>query len=128
MSITLDGRDVTVATSVGIAFSDQGMSSAADAEELMSNADAAMYMAKETGQGWLPDLPAGDARQGACATRAEDRSAACPARGRVHARYQPIMDLARGDMAGMEALVRWEHPQRGRCSRWSSWGCWRTQG
>src|SRR6185312_15728259 len=28
-------------------------------------------------------------------------------------RYQPIMDLERGDMAGMEALARWEHPERG---------------
>jgi EAL domain-containing protein (putative c-di-GMP-specific phosphodiesterase class I) len=33
--------------------------------------------------------------------------------GEFTLRYQPIMDLARGDMAGMEALARWEHPQRG---------------
>ena len=33
--------------------------------------------------------------------------------GEFTLRYQPIMDLARGDMAGMEALVRWEHPERG---------------
>ena len=36
--------------------------------------------------------------------------------GEFTLRYQPIMDLSRGDMAGMEALARWEHPDRGTLS------------
>src|SRR6201999_411059 len=36
--------------------------------------------------------------------------------GEFTLRYQPIMDIARGDMAGMEALARWEHPERGELS------------
>jgi diguanylate cyclase (GGDEF)-like protein/PAS domain S-box-containing protein len=113
VSITLDGRNVTVATSVGIAFSDQGMLSAADAEELMSNADAAMYMVKENGKGGYQVFqPEMHAKALARLELKTDLQRALDA-GEFTLRYQPIMDLARGDMAGMEALVRWEHPQRG---------------
>ncbi len=108
-----DGRDLSVAASVGIAFSDRGMFSGADAEELLSNADAAMHMAKENGkaryQVFQPEMHA------KALTRLElkaDLQRALDA-GEFTLRYQPIMDLARGDMAGMEALVRWEHPVRG---------------
>ena len=113
VSITLDGRNVTVATSVGIAFSDQSMLSAADAEELMSNADAAMYMAKENGKGGYQVFqPEMHAKALARLELKTDLQRALDA-GEFTLRYQPVMDLARGDMAGMEALVRWEHPQRG---------------
>jgi len=112
-SVTLDGRAVSVATSVGIAFSDQGAASARDAEELLRNADAAMYMAKDSGKGqyriFEPEMHA------AALARLElkaDLQRALEA-GEFTLRYQPIMDLERGDMAGMEALVRWEHPERG---------------
>jgi diguanylate cyclase (GGDEF)-like protein len=108
-----DGRGLSVAASVGIAFSDRGMFSGADAEELLSNADAAMHMAKENGkaryQVFQPEMHA------KALTRLElkaDLQRALDA-GEFTLRYQPIMDLARGDMAGMEALVRWEHPVRG---------------
>jgi diguanylate cyclase (GGDEF)-like protein/PAS domain S-box-containing protein len=112
-SIALGGRAVSVAASVGIAFSDQGMVSPRDADELLRNADAAMYMAKESGKGqyrlFEPEMHA------IALARLElksDLQRALDA-GEFTLRYQPIMDLARGDMAGMEALVRWEHPQRG---------------
>jgi diguanylate cyclase (GGDEF)-like protein/PAS domain S-box-containing protein len=112
-SITLGGRAVSVATSVGIAFSDEGMISAHDADELLRNADAAMYMAKASGKGqyriFEPEMHA------LALARLElksDLQRALDA-GEFTLRYQPIMDLERGDMAGMEALVRWEHPDRG---------------
>ncbi|MGA2452496.1 MAG: EAL domain-containing protein [Solirubrobacteraceae bacterium] len=111
--ITLDGREVTIASSVGIAFSDRNMVSGADAEELLRNADAAMYMAKENGkahyQVFQPEMHAKALARLQLKTdlqRALDD-------GEFTLRYQPIMDLARGDMAGMEALVRWEHPDHG---------------
>jgi len=111
--ITLGGRSVAVAVSIGIAFSDQGMVSPRDADELLRNADAAMYMAKESGKGqyriFEPEMHA------LALSRLElksDLQRAIDA-GEFTLRYQPIMDLARGDMAGMEALVRWEHPERG---------------
>jgi diguanylate cyclase (GGDEF)-like protein/PAS domain S-box-containing protein len=112
-SIALDGRDITIATSIGIAFSDQGMISGSDAEELLRNADAAMYMAKENGKGHYQVFqPEMHAKALARLELKTDLQRALDA-GEFTLRYQPIMDLARGDMAGMEALVRWEHPLRG---------------
>jgi diguanylate cyclase (GGDEF)-like protein/PAS domain S-box-containing protein len=111
--MSLGGRSVSVAISIGIAFSDQGMVSPRDADELLRNADAAMYMAKESGKGqyriFEPEMHA------LALARLElksDLQRALEA-GEFTLRYQPIMDLVRGDMAGMEALVRWEHPERG---------------
>jgi diguanylate cyclase (GGDEF)-like protein len=113
--IALDGRSVTVATSVGIAFSDHAAlaHADADADELMSNADAAMYMAKESGMGGYQIFqPEMHAKALARLELKADLQRALDY-GEFTLRYQPIMDLARGDMAGMEALVRWEHPVRG---------------
>jgi diguanylate cyclase (GGDEF)-like protein/PAS domain S-box-containing protein len=112
-AIALAGRDVTIATSIGIAFSDQTMVSPRDAEELLRNADTAMYMAKENGKGQYQVFqPEMHAKALARLELKTDLQRALDA-GEFTLRYQPIMDLARGDMAGMEALMRWEHPQRG---------------
>jgi diguanylate cyclase (GGDEF)-like protein/PAS domain S-box-containing protein len=112
-TLRLDDRDITLASSVGIAFSDQGMISASDAEELLRNADAAMYMAKESGRGQYQVFqPEMHAKALARLELKTDLQRALDA-GEFTLRYQPIMDLALGDMAGMEALVRWEHPVRG---------------
>jgi diguanylate cyclase (GGDEF)-like protein len=124
-TMTLDGRELKVATSVGIAFSRDGMVSDAasirdddasrdgDADELLRNADAAVHMAKDDGKAryqiFQPEMHA------KALDRLElkaDLQRALDA-GEFTLRYQPIMDLARGDMAGMEALMRWEHPVRG---------------
>jgi diguanylate cyclase (GGDEF)-like protein/PAS domain S-box-containing protein len=111
--IPLQGRTVSIAASVGIALGEHGAASPRDAEELLRNADAAMHMAKESGKAqhriFEPDMHA------AALARLElkaDLQRALEA-GEFTLRYQPIMDLRRGEMAGMEALVRWEHPQRG---------------
>ena len=117
--IPLDGMSVTIATSVGVAFSDHPALADADADadaeadELMSNADAAMYMAKESGLGGYQVFqPEMHAKALARLSLKADLQRALDY-GEFTLRYQPIMDLARGDMAGMEALVRWEHPDRG---------------
>jgi diguanylate cyclase (GGDEF)-like protein/PAS domain S-box-containing protein len=114
--IALDGRDLALATSIGIAFSDQHMVSSRDADELLRNADAAMYMAKESGKaGYRIFEPEMHARAMARLELKSDLQRALDA-GEFTLRYQPIMDIARGDMAGMEALARWEHPERGELS------------
>jgi diguanylate cyclase (GGDEF)-like protein len=115
-----ESREVAIATSVGIAFSDCATAggggdaaSSRNGEELLRNADVAMHRAKDRGKGhyqvFQPEMH----------TRAlqrlelkSDLQRALDAR-EFTLRYQPIMDLARGDMAGMEALLRWEHPDRG---------------
>ncbi|MGA2319557.1 MAG: EAL domain-containing protein [Solirubrobacteraceae bacterium] len=112
-TIRLKRRDVNIATSIGIAFSDEGMVSGQHAEELLRNADAAMYMAKENGKGHYQVFqPEMHAKALARLELKTDLQRALDA-GEFTLRYQPIMDLGRGDIAGMEALVRWEHPDRG---------------
>jgi diguanylate cyclase (GGDEF)-like protein/PAS domain S-box-containing protein len=111
--VALEDREVLIATSIGIAFSNQNMISIHDAEELLRNADAAMYIAKEAGKGQYQIFqPEMHIRALARLELKTDLQRALET-GEFTLRYQPIMDLARGDMAGMEALVRWEHPVRG---------------
>ncbi len=117
--IALESRDVAITTSVGIAFSDAGLladaasSPKGDPEELLRNADVAMHRAKDHGkdryQVFQPEM---HARALARLELKGDLQSALDS-GQFTLRYQPIMDLARGDMAGMEALLRWEHPLRG---------------
>jgi len=115
-AVPLDGREIKVAASIGIAFSDQEMVSAQDAEELLRNADAAMYMAKESGKGdYRVFQPEMHAKALARLELKTDLQRALDA-DEFTLRYQPIMDLVRGDIGGMEALMRWEHPARGTVS------------
>ncbi|HLH13617.1 MAG TPA: EAL domain-containing protein [Solirubrobacteraceae bacterium] len=111
--LALEGRDVAISVSLGIAFSDRDMVSGEDADELLRNADAAMYRAKENGKGHYEIFqPEMHAKALARLELKADLQRALDA-GEFTLRFQPIVDLARGDIAGMEALVRWEHPQRG---------------
>jgi diguanylate cyclase (GGDEF)-like protein len=122
--IGLAGMDVAITTSVGIAFGDpsaiadaafpQGDASPeAAAEELLRNADVAMHRAKDHGKAHYEVFqPEMHARALARLELKGDLQSALDD-GQFTLRYQPIMDLARGDMAGMEALLRWEHPLRG---------------
>jgi EAL domain-containing protein (putative c-di-GMP-specific phosphodiesterase class I) len=92
------------------------MVTAHDAEELLRNADAAMYMAKESGKGgYRVFQPEMHAKALARLELKTDLQRALDA-GEFTLRYQPIMDLIAGDIGGMEALMRWEHPVRGTVS------------
>jgi diguanylate cyclase (GGDEF)-like protein/PAS domain S-box-containing protein len=115
-TLSLDGKQITIAPSVGIAFSHRGDSVCMDAEELLRDADVAMYMAKQTGKGGYQIFqPEMHSQTLARLELRADLQRAMDA-DEFTLRYQPIIDLARGDMAGMEALVRWEHPSRGTVS------------
>jgi diguanylate cyclase (GGDEF)-like protein/PAS domain S-box-containing protein len=106
----LDGKDVLVTTSVGIALSVAGSHGA---DELLRNADVAMYTAKERGKGrhvtFEPDMHAAILRR--LELEADLRRAL--EREEFLVNYQPLMDLRSGRLTGVEALVRWRHPQRG---------------
>ncbi len=108
--IRLHERTVYVGASVGAAvFPDHGR----DAEALTAHADAAMYRAKAAGGGGLAiyesALQAQDAER--FALEAELREAL--ARDEFKLEYQPVVDLARNQIVGCEALLRWHHPIRG---------------
>jgi diguanylate cyclase (GGDEF)-like protein/PAS domain S-box-containing protein len=108
--LVIDGREVFAHASIGIAFAGTQTS---DPEELVRNADAAMYVVKTDGKGryaiFEPHMHAAavhrlDLRAGL--QRAIDN-------GEFVLHYQPIVSMQTGRIAGLEALVRWEHPQRG---------------
>jgi diguanylate cyclase (GGDEF)-like protein/PAS domain S-box-containing protein len=108
--LVIDGREVFAHASIGVAFAGEQTS---DPEELVRNADAAMYVVKTDGKGryaiFEPHMHAAavhrlDLRAGL--QRALDN-------GEFVLHYQPIVSMVTGRIAGLEALVRWEHPQRG---------------
>lgn len=106
----LNGEEVVVTSSVGIAIYPQ------DGEEagmLLKNADAAMYQAKELGKNTYQFF-AGEMNKAAVERlkmEAELRHAI--ERNELLLHYQPKIDTASGRITGVEALMRWRHPERG---------------
>jgi diguanylate cyclase (GGDEF)-like protein/PAS domain S-box-containing protein len=101
--------EVFLTVSVGVALAQDPM----PAEELLRNADAAMYRAKEQGRASCAIYD--DTMRAQAAARLEIHSALHRAveRHELRVLYQPIVDLKTSDLVGVEALVRWEHPERG---------------
>jgi diguanylate cyclase (GGDEF)-like protein len=108
---TLDDNEAFLTTSLGIALT-TGREEA-DAEALIRDADAAMYRAKERGKSRY-ELFDSDMRSRAV-DRLEVENALHGAldRGEFRIFYQPAVDLRTGEVIGVEALVRWQHPERG---------------
>jgi diguanylate cyclase (GGDEF)-like protein len=107
--VTVDGIDVSVGVSIGIALAPEH---GTDYGTLLQCADIAMYDAKGRRAGWqvYRDELAGADRTGLILD-ADLRRAVVDGELTVH--YQPIFAVAGGALTGVEALVRWEHPQRG---------------
>ena len=108
--VRLDGQEVFISASIGITTSDSHYT---DAEDVLRDADLAMYHAKEAERGTASVFdPAMHARAtGRLRVRGELRTALAEHQFVVH--YQPIVALDGGGLEHFEALVRWEHPQRG---------------
>ena len=114
----LDGNQVTVGVSVGIALRSvtDVMLSNVDAGILLQEADMALYRAKEEGGG-IYRFFAADMNQKLLERRALEADileAIINDQFRLH--YQPQLDLARRKIVGAEALIRWHHPLRGEIS------------
>ncbi|GIF03967.1 putative bifunctional diguanylate cyclase/phosphodiesterase [Actinoplanes siamensis] len=106
------GREMTPRISVGVTASAPGDSSA----ELLRRADVAMYAAKHAGGGrWTWYDPIMDERADTDARLGADLRRAI-ARDELFLVYQPIVELPSGRPAGLEALVRWRHPEHGMIS------------
>jgi len=107
--IALCGREVRVTASIGIS---QG-GAAAGADALLGNADLAMYSIKHHGkQGHALFEPVMHTAALEWIDLEQDLRAGL-ARGEFLLHYQPLIHLATNGLAGVEALVRWQHPRRG---------------
>ncbi len=108
--VVIGDQAITVQASIGLA---QAVPGELTAEDVLRNADVAMYMAKETGKSGIAVY---EPRQHSeTMARLELRADLQRAltRSELILHYQPTVDLASGRVVGFEALVRWQHPTRG---------------
>lgn len=109
-AVVVNGSSLFIRASIGIASAEPG---ANDADQLIRNADLAMYRAKELrdGEFVLYDPSMHSTLVERLALEAELRLAVT--QELLHVHYQPTYTLDTGKLVGVEALVRWNHPDRG---------------
>ncbi|WP_025037417.1 bifunctional diguanylate cyclase/phosphodiesterase [Bradyrhizobium sp. DOA9] len=106
----IDDHQIVIGVSIGISLSPQDGS---NPDELLKNADLALYRAKADGRGTYRFFETGmDARAQARRLLEMDLRAALQ-RDEFQVYYQPIREVASGRVVAFEALLRWNHPQRG---------------
>jgi len=111
LPVALEQKEILVRASIGISLADDD--APADADELTRNADAAMYIAKRDGKGGY-QLFEPAMHEGVLARlelRADLQRAMTS--GQLELHYQPVVRLSDGSVSGVEALLRWRHPERG---------------
>jgi diguanylate cyclase (GGDEF)-like protein/PAS domain S-box-containing protein len=108
--IEVAGREVFLGTSIGIALSGPGHQVAAD---LLRCADLAMYDAKRRGKGRYEVFDERTLGRASDRLDLETDLRYALERGQLHVHYQPIVELESNEIVEVEALVRWQHPQRG---------------
>ncbi|MEJ0011630.1 MAG: EAL domain-containing protein [Bauldia sp.] len=106
----LEGHQIAISASIGVALAP---GDSLDADRLLKNADIALYRAKGDGRGTFRFFEAEmDARIQSRRLLELDLRSAVNA-GALTVNYQPLVSLATGETTGFEALVRWQHPERG---------------
>jgi diguanylate cyclase (GGDEF)-like protein/PAS domain S-box-containing protein len=109
MPFSLDGMEVRVGASIGVAHS----SADSGAETLLSNADIAMYHAKAAGKNRYVTFEAEMQAMLHERLRLETDIGRALTQQEFFLEYQPIVDLGSRSLLGVEALVRWRHPEAG---------------
>jgi diguanylate cyclase (GGDEF)-like protein/PAS domain S-box-containing protein len=108
--VSLRGHANTVVTaSAGIAIAAPG----AEAEALLRDADLAMYRAKEAGRGQYQIFDSEMHHRATQRLTIANELRTAVTEGQLRLVYQPQVTTSTGEMVGLEALVRWEHPERG---------------
>jgi EAL domain-containing protein (putative c-di-GMP-specific phosphodiesterase class I) len=107
--LELSGRALSISASIGLVMAEPG----ARAEELLRNADIAMYSAKSTAKGGIRVFEAELHRLAVDRLELGSELVHAIGDGQLVLDYQPIVELASERITGVEALVRWRHPTRG---------------
>ena len=108
--VKLSEGDIYVTSSIGVVFGEHEHHSAA---QLLRDADAAMYRAKDLGRNRVERFDADSHRSALRALRTGNDLHRALERRELLVHYQPVVSIERNELSGFEALVRWEHPDRG---------------
>ncbi len=108
LPMNLDGREVFTTASIGVALSSPGYHSA---EDLLRDADTAMYRAKGAGEGRHEVFDKSMHEQAVRLLKIETDLRRAIERKELRLEYQPIMAFIPDCLPGFEALVRWKHPE-----------------
>src|SRR5918994_2824816 len=106
----LGGREVFTSASVGVAL---GATAEDRPQDLLRNADLALYEAKRKGKAGYEVFDAGMGARFSYRVELEGALRGALRRGEFAVRYQPEVSAKTGQIVSMETLVRWEHPRRG---------------
>jgi diguanylate cyclase (GGDEF)-like protein/PAS domain S-box-containing protein len=106
----VDGQSLRVTVSIGVSVASD---SAADSETMLSNADTAMYRAKARGGNCLVMYTAQMSEGARSRLSMENALFHAIERHELLLHYQPLISTRTGRLAGVEALIRWNHPERG---------------
>lgn len=106
----IEGQEINPSICVGIAVAPENGTTG---EELMKRADLALYRAKSAGRGTVAFFHPEMDRQVQARRAIEVDLRHAISSGSLDVAYQPQMKLSTGEIVGMEALVRWTHPERG---------------
>ncbi len=109
----IDGNEMVIGASIGIAISP---GDGATSEELMRNADMALYRAKQDGRGMHRFFEREMDRQIQKRREMEFDLRRAFANGEFELHYQPLVDIATDKISGFESLLRWRHPEKGMIS------------
>jgi diguanylate cyclase (GGDEF)-like protein/PAS domain S-box-containing protein len=107
--IVIAANELTITASVGIAYGEKGT----NADELLRNADLAMYAAKAHGKNCRRVFSPEMHESAVDRLDLEARIRVAIRRGQFELHYQPIYELQSGRIPVVEALARWNHPERG---------------
>jgi diguanylate cyclase (GGDEF)-like protein len=108
----LNGYPASGSVSIGVTTSGAEVGER-EVEQILRDADAAMYRAKSGGGGRWAMFDKAMRREAADRLMVETELRGAIERGELVLHYQPIVSLSTGALVGFEALVRWKHPQRG---------------